>query len=125
MIKIWLALIVLVVADCAGTLFLARGMKQLGAVSTATLKPQALVHFFWSAVSNSSLRLGIFCMTIMFFMFISLLSWADVSFVVPATALTEPVNMLGTRFVLKEHVTPVRWFSSVLICMGIYLISYK
>jgi bacterial/archaeal transporter family protein len=52
-----------------------------------------------------------------------LLSWADLSFVIPATALTEPVNMLGTKFVLKEKVTKVRWISTVLICGGLILIS--
>ncbi len=121
MIHTWLLLLVLVLADCAGTLLFTRGMKQVGEVST--LRPQALLKLASRAVANSSLRLGVFCMTIMFFLFITLLSSADVSFVVPATALTEPVNMLGTRYILQEHVPAVRWLSSVLICIGIYLIS--
>lgn len=121
MLQIWLALIVLVLSDCAGTLLLSKGMKQVGAVSAR--EPKAFLSLLKRAAANTSLKLGILGLTIMFFMFIALLSWADVSFVVPATALTEPVNMLGTRFFLKEHVTRARWISSILICMGIYLIS--
>ncbi|AFY73301.1 EamA-like transporter family [Synechococcus sp. PCC 7502] len=121
MIKTWLALIVLVLADSAGNLYLTQGMKQVGAVSS--LNPQEVWKTVIKVLSNPLLRLGIVCMAITFFMFIALLSWADLSFALPATALTEPVNMLGTKFVLKEKVTKVRWVSTVLICVGLVLIS--
>jgi len=119
--KIWLALIVLVLADCAGTLFLSRGMKQVGEVST--MRPQELLRIARRALRNPLLGLGVFCLAISFFMLISLLSWADLSFVLPATALTDAVNMLGTRFILKEKVTAMRWLSTVFICIGVALIS--
>lgn len=121
--RIWLALIVLVLADSAGNLYLTRGMKQVGTV--ATLDPQELWQVLGRVLSNSHLKIGVLCMSITFFSFIALLSWADLSFVIPATALTEPVNMLGTKFVLKEKVTKVRWISTVLICIGLVLISWQ
>jgi len=122
-LRIWLALIVLVLADSAGNLYLTRGMKQVGTV--ATLDPQELWQVLGRVLSNSHLKIGVLCMSITFFSFIALLSWADLSFVIPATALTEPVNMLGTKFVLKEKVTKVRWISTVLICIGLVLISWQ
>jgi hypothetical protein len=122
-LRIWLALIVLVLADSAGNLCLTRGMKQVGTV--ATLDPQELWQVLGRVLGNSHLRMGVLCMAATFFAFIALLSWADLSFVIPATALTEPVNMLGTKFVLKEKVTKVRWISTVLICIGLVLISWK
>jgi drug/metabolite transporter (DMT)-like permease len=121
LIKIWLALIVLVLADSAGNLFLTRGMKDVGAVST--LNPRELWKVLVKVLSSPLLRMGIICMAITFFMFIALLSWADLSFIIPATALTEPVNMLGTKYILKEKVTKVRWISTFLICVGLVLIS--
>ncbi len=121
MIKIWLALIVLVLADSAGNLFLTRGMKDVGAIST--LNPRELWKVLVKVLSSPLLRMGIICMAITFFMFIALLSWADLSFIIPATALTEPVNMLGTKYILKEKVTKVRWISTFLICVGLVLIS--
>jgi len=120
-IKTWLALIILVLADSAGNVFLTRGMKQVGKV--ATLNPKELWQVIGQVFGNPLLRWGVFCMTVSFFMFIALLSWADLSFVLPATALTEPVNMLGSKFVLKEKVTNIRWVSTVLICIGLILIS--
>ncbi len=117
-----MALIVLVLADSAGNLFLTRGMKQVGAVST--LNPQELWQTVKKVFGSPLLRMGIGCMAITFFMFIALMSWADLSFVLPATALTEPVNMLGTKYVLKEKVTKVRWLSTLLICIGLILISF-
>lgn len=118
-----MALIALVLADSAGNLCLTRAMRQVGTV--ATLNPQELWKVLGRVLSNSYLRLGVLCMAVSFFMFIALLSWADLSFVLPATALTEPVNMLGTKFVLKEKVTKLRWISTVLICMGLILISWQ
>jgi uncharacterized membrane protein len=120
-IKTWLALIVLVLADSLGIVFLARGMKQVGKVDT--LKPKELWQILGRVIGNPLLRWGVFSMAVSFFMFITLLSWADLSFVIPATAISEPVNMLGTKFVLKEKVTKVRWISTVLICIGLILIS--
>ena len=121
MIKIWLALLVLVLADSAGNVFLTLGMKQVGKV--ATVKPKELWLVLGRVVGNLQLRWGVFCMAVTFFMFIALLSWADLSFVLPATALTEPVNMLGSKFVLKEKITKIRSVSTVLICIGLILIS--
>lgn len=120
-IKTWLVLIVLVLADSAGSLLFKRGMRQVGEVST--LQPQELLRLARRAVTNPMLGSGVLCMTIAFFMFISLLSWADLSFVLPATALTDVVNMLGTRYILKENVTVLRWISVVFISIGVALIS--
>ena len=123
MVKTWLALIVLVLADSAANILLTRGMKQIGAVST--LDPRQLWQILGKVLRNGWLGLGILSMSITFFMFIALLSWADLSFVLPATALTEPVNMLGTKYILKEKVNNVRWLSTILICMGLFLISWS
>jgi hypothetical protein len=119
--RTWLALIILVLSDCAGSLLMARGMRRVGEVKR--MSPQALWELLQRALMNSDLAWGVINMAISFFMLIALLSWADISFVIPATALTEPVNMLGTRYILKEKVAPLRWLSIVFICLGIALIS--
>jgi len=120
-LKIWLALLVLVLADSSASILMTRGMKQVGAVTS--LNPRELWKVLNKVVSNPLLGWGIASMTVSFLTFLALLSWADLSFVIPATALTEPVNMLGTKYVLREKVTKVRWISTVLICLGLVLIS--
>jgi transporter family protein len=126
MIKIWLAVLLLVIADSAGNILLARGMKQVGAsarrnASTA-MRPRLLL-VARRAILNPALCLGILCMAITFFSFLALLSWADLSFVLPATSLSYVVSLLGARYILKEGVTAARWIGTIFICLGIALIS--
>ncbi len=52
-----------------------------------------------------------------------LLSWSDLSFALPATALGSVVNTVGARFFLKENVTMGRWMGTLLICVGVSLLS--
>jgi drug/metabolite transporter (DMT)-like permease len=54
---------------------------------------------------------------------LALLSWADVSVVVPATALTYVVAALGAKYLLNEKVAPLRWAGVLLVCIGVALIS--
>lgn len=117
----WLLVLGLVLVDSAGNIFFTKGMKQVGEVTTLRLRE--LLPLAQRAVNNPMLGLGMVCMTIGFFLFIVLLSWADLSFVMPATALGYPVSILGTRYILKENVTAARFAGAVFICIGVALIS--
>lgn len=69
------------------------------------------------------LFLGVVFMAVSFFSFISLLSYADLSFVVPLTAVAYITNTLGARFFLHEHVSRERWLGTLLVAFGVSLIS--
>jgi drug/metabolite transporter (DMT)-like permease len=117
----WLALLVLVVTDCTSTILMVKGVRDIGKFTIFPIhKLPKLIH---RVVTDLRVVLGIFNMTIAFFMLIFLLLYADISFVWPATALTEPINMLSSKFILKERVTRLRWFSMVFIFLGVTLIS--
>jgi drug/metabolite transporter (DMT)-like permease len=49
------------------------------------------------------------------------LSWADISFVRPATALTYLFSMIGARLILRETFTKEKLMGITLIGMGIVL----
>lgn len=117
----WLALLLLVISDCAGSMLLVQGMQQVGEVKTTRISE--LWRLGQRVLTTPRLLVGVANLAIAFFMLIYLLSSADISFVIPATALTEPVNMLGSRFILQEKVVPLRWLSIVLIFLGVTLIS--
>lgn len=53
----------------------------------------------------------------------ALLSWADLSFVLPVTSLGYVLNALLGRFLLSETVTPERWFGTGLIVAGSVLVA--
>ena len=60
-------------------------------------------------------------MAVAFFAFITVLSWAEVSFVVPATAANYIVGALGAKFLLSEQVSRVRWAGMLLVAAGVAL----
>ncbi len=120
--KIWLTVIGVVVADAIGNMALRRGMAQIGDVSLH--QPGQILNLICRILRNKVLGFGILCITVAFILFLALLSWTDLSFALPATALGSVVNTVGARFILKENVTLGRWMGTFLICMGVSLLSF-
>jgi drug/metabolite transporter (DMT)-like permease len=115
--KVWLAVIVLSFTDSVGDLFLAIGMKRVGAVSRLNLPH--IGTLLRQVLTNPQIWSGILCQTIAFILSVSLLSWADVSFVRPASALTYIGSILGAKFILKEKIDKMRLIGINLIALGI------
>ncbi len=119
--KTALLIAVIVLADAAGDVLLTRGMKQVGEVSS--LKPRVLFSMARKVMMNKSFLCGILFFAVTFFSFLTVLSWADLSFVFPATSLVYVVSTLGAKFMLKETVSFQRWTGIVLVCLGVALVS--
>jgi drug/metabolite transporter (DMT)-like permease len=51
------------------------------------------------------------------------LSWADLTYVLPATSLGYVLLALVARFLLHEHVSPLRWLGIALITGGVGFIA--
>ena len=66
--------------------------------------------------------MGIGLMALAFFSFITLLSWAEISFVAPATAANYIAGALGSKFLLKERVSKMRWAGVLLVAVGVALV---
>ncbi|PYR86941.1 MAG: hypothetical protein DMG19_11765 [Acidobacteria bacterium] len=111
---------IVILTGTAGDLAVSHAMKQIGGVS---LTPSAIFRFLALAFQMVWLWIGIALMATGFFSLLALLSWADVSLVVPATALSYVAGALGAKFLLNEHVTPARWAGVLLVCLGVALIS--
>ena len=119
--KIWMTVIGVVVADVVGNMALKRGMEQIGDVTL--YQPSQILILIYRILRNKVLGFGILCIAMAFFLFLALLSWSDLSFALPATALGSVVNTVGARFFLKENVTTGRWMGTLLICIGVSLLS--
>ena len=112
---------IIVLTGTAGELATSHAMKQIGEVHAFT--PSKLIPVLSRAFRIGWMWLGIALMAAAFFSLLALLSWADVSFVVPATALSYVAGALGARFLLHEHVSPARWAGVLLVCFGVALLS--
>ncbi len=53
----------------------------------------------------------------------ALLSWADLSYVLPVTSLGYVASALIGRFFLGEQISPVRWGGTLLIVAGTVLVG--
>ncbi len=118
--KTFLLFCSLIGGSSLGEILSAKGMQQVGDVS---LRPRALLGAIWRMIRNSYLIGGVACMAVSFFSFISLLSYADLSFVVPLTAVSYITNTLGARFFLGERISKERWMGTLLVAFGVALVS--
>jgi drug/metabolite transporter (DMT)-like permease len=120
-IKTSILVALLVALSSAGNLFFSIGMKRIGALqgwSTAALH-SAFIAIFTSAW----IWLGIVSMLLYLAAFMLVLSWADFSYVLPATATMYAVIPLLGHFVLGESVTGLRWVGVALICLGVVFVG--
>ncbi|MEM8778789.1 MAG: hypothetical protein AAGF26_07955, partial [Cyanobacteria bacterium P01_G01_bin.49] len=118
--KTWLAIIMSSVADASGDLSLALGMKKIGQ-SEEKMTISGMVKLVIKIITNPLILTGITCQGIAFFSFISVLSWADISFVRPATALTYIISMTGAKFILKENIRESKLLGIILIGVGVFM----
>ena len=100
-----------------GDSLLSRGMKELGGVSLS--HPQNLIL----AVLNPWVILGIIFLLGFFASYTTALSWADLTYVVPATSIGFVFIALIAKFLLHEQVTLLRWAGIVLITVGVSLVA--
>jgi len=101
----------------AGDAMLSLGMKQVGTISLHHL--QSVIF----AVANPWVALGILFLLGFFATYMNALSWADLTYVMPATALGYVLLALVARFVLHEHISPLRWIGIVLITAGVGFVA--
>ena len=112
---------IIVLADSAGDVLLTKGMRQVGEVST--FAPRALLAIARRAIRNHHFLASIVFMVAHFVGFLAVLSWADLSVVFPATTLVYVIGTLAAKFILQETISTHRWAGTMLVCLGVGLVS--
>ncbi len=96
---------------------LSHGMKQTGNISLNHL--QGVIY----ALLNPWVAVGILLLLAFFATYTAALSWADLTYVLPATSFGYVLLALVARFVLHEHVSPMRWLGIALITGGVGFVA--
>jgi drug/metabolite transporter (DMT)-like permease len=111
--------ILLLVAVCAplGDSCLSRGMTSLPAISLAN--PITLI----AAVFTPWIAIGIVLLIGFFASYLTALSWADLTYVLPATAFGNVIVAMLSRFWLHEPISLERWAGIVLITLGVSFVA--
>jgi drug/metabolite transporter (DMT)-like permease len=109
--------VVVILSSVAGNAALSRGMKgEAGDLFTGPLG-------YLGAFLNPWVVLGICLLILWTLARMALLSWADLSYVLPVTALGYVLTVLAGRVLLTEQVTGKRWAGTLLIVAGVFLVG--
>jgi len=121
MLKTFTVMLLAVIAGTVGDILLAKGMKEMGYISTMNLL--GILNVAFQALTTPKLILGTMMLAVFFFLWLAVLSWEDLSVALPMQALNYVLVAFLSQYFLHEVVTPMRWAGTVLVCVGVMLIT--
>lgn len=112
----WLSMVV-ILSNVLGNFALSMGMKEIGATVTFSVLPylRALLHPWIVA--------GVCLLALWLLSNLSLLSWADLSYVLPVTSVAYAIAALLGRFFMGDEVNRYRWAGVTLIVIGAFIVG--
>ncbi len=119
----WMLVGIIIVCNACGDLMTTLGMRNHGKV--VDLAPNGLARLVRALARNSYVLAGIAAMAVSFFALMSLLSVADVSFAIPATAGSFLLETALAKLLLKEDVRWQRWFGATVVACGVALLALE
>jgi uncharacterized membrane protein len=113
---------VLLMVVCAnlGDLMLKRGMLQIGAVQ---ISAPGIWRALLATIHNGTIWLGIFFLIGFTLCYMTTVSWADYSYVMPVGAFGYALQTLLAVVILHEAVNSQRWIGVALIVTGVLLVG--
>jgi drug/metabolite transporter (DMT)-like permease len=119
--KTFAMIFIMIIAGPLGNVMLGKGMQSVGAASIASASD--FTHVIGSIFRNPSIWLGVASLLTSFIANILVLSWADYSFVQPASSMAYGVVAFFSVFLLGEQVSPLRWAGIAIICFGVFIVG--
>ena len=120
-LKTYLLILFMVLFAPLGNVLLSKGMKGVGSAKNWALADT--FHIFIRIITSGYIWLGIACLLTFFVAYMLILTWADYSYVQPASAFSYAVVALLGYFLLGEEVTPLRWAGIAVICAGVFVVG--
>jgi len=100
-----------------GDSLLSYGMKQVGNISLHN------IHSLFFAMTNTWVALGIVLLLGFFTSYMTALSWADLTYVLPASSLGYVLLAVIAKFLLHEQVSLTRWAGIALVSAGVGFVT--
>ena len=114
-------ILISIVLGPLGNVFLGKAMKGIGSVTSARILD--LVPIASRVLASGYIWLGIACLLGFFIAHMLLLTWADYSYVQPATSLSYLSISILSYFLLGETISLLRWLGVAVICLGVFLVG--
>lgn len=119
MLKTAIVMLLVIVTGTFGNIFISKGMKSVGEIQSLHF----LLPFFGRAFSNLWVVSGVILLTAYFLLWVSLLSWTDLSLALPLTAVSYITTAVFAGLLLGEEVDSLRWGGTLLISLGVVLVA--
>lgn len=119
--KTYVSILVMVIFGPVGNVLLSSGMKRIGPASNWATS--GLLHVFTRVMSSGLIWLGIASLIAFFVSNILVLTWADYSYVLPASSVAYGIVALLGYFALGETVSVMRWVGVAIICLGVMIVG--
>jgi drug/metabolite transporter (DMT)-like permease len=120
-------LITAIFAQALGDVFITKGMKAIVALEAGgganTDWFNQISHIAIQAIHSPLVWIGTILLIMFFVLFSAALSWADLSFVLPATAFGYVLNVAAGNYFLGEAVSARRWAGAAIITLGVLFVS--
>jgi uncharacterized membrane protein len=120
-------LITAIVAQAFGDVFLTKGMKAIASLEASgggfSESLSQVLHIALHALQSPMVWVGTLLLIVFFALFSAALSWADLSFVLPATAFGYVLNVAAGYYFLNEAVSNRRWAGAGIITLGVLFVS--
>lgn len=120
-LKTYIFLLLIALFAPLGNVLLSKGMKGVG--SAKNWQPQELFHVFTQVLRSGYIWFGIACLLAFFVAYMLVLTWADFSFVQPASAFSYAIVAILGLLLLGEKVSALRWSGIAVICVGVLIVS--
>jgi drug/metabolite transporter (DMT)-like permease len=121
MLKTLIVMLLAVTAGTIGDILLAKGMKEMGDISAMNLR--GILNAVSQALTSPKLIIGTAMLAVFFFLWLAVLSWEDLSVALPMQALNYVLVVFLSQYFLGEVVSPTRWVGTILVCIGVILIT--
>jgi drug/metabolite transporter (DMT)-like permease len=98
-------------------------MKSFGEVHD--FHPRSIMRFVLQSLRLPWMWLGIALMSMGFFSLLAILSFQEVSFVLPVSALSYAAGAFGAKAFLGERINRNRWIGIAVVCVGVTIVWWS
>jgi drug/metabolite transporter (DMT)-like permease len=119
----FLLFFLIVVSGTGGELCVSRAMRSMGEVHD--FRPKSVLRFVLRGLCLPWMWVGVAMMSVGFFSLLAILSFRDVSFVVPVSALSYAAGAFGARAFLGERISRNRWLGIAVVCIGVTIVWWS
>lgn len=121
MTKLILILLIGLLCEAVGVVFLNRAIKEVGELKEVSVSE--VWRLVKAGITSPKMIAGIALEAAFFGVLLYLMSQADLSFIWPMTALSFVFTTIAAKLILKEHVSGLRWSGVAFIMIGAALIT--